>query len=86
MKKAEKLTGSAVRQSSSSWSATAGKVARSTFWSIDRNFDRSLLESIDRFSAEKKNARKMQKNKSKTKLNVKSTKESNKLNVDSVWS
>jgi hypothetical protein len=28
----------------------------------------------------------MQKDKSKTKLNVKSTKESNKLNVDSVWS
>jgi hypothetical protein len=28
----------------------------------------------------------MQKNKSKTKLNVKSTKESKKLNVNSVWS
>jgi len=64
MKKEEKLTGSAMRQCSSSWSATVGKVARSNFKSIDRNLDRSLLESIDRFSVEKKNARKIHKNKS----------------------
>jgi len=40
MKKEEKLTGSAVRQYSSSWSATAEKFARSNFISIDRNVDR----------------------------------------------
>jgi len=63
LKKVEKLTDSAVRQCSSSWSATVGKIDQSTFWSIDRNFDRSLLKLIDRFSTKRKNARKMQKNK-----------------------
>jgi hypothetical protein len=47
MKKVEKLTDSTVRQCSSSWSATAGKVDRSIFISIDLNFDRSILKSID---------------------------------------
>lgn len=52
MKKVEKLTSSAVRQCSSSWSATAGKLW-SNVWPIDQNFDRSLSKSIDRLSAEK---------------------------------
>jgi hypothetical protein len=75
-----------VRQCSSSWSATTGKVDRSIFWSIDRNFNRSLLESINRFFAEKKNATEMQKNKSKTKLKSKYAQDSKKLSESSVWS
>jgi hypothetical protein len=51
-KRKKKLTGSAVKQCSSNWSATAGKVAQSNFGSINLKVDRSLLESIDRFSAE----------------------------------
>jgi hypothetical protein len=47
MKKEEKLTGSAMRQCSSSWSAAAENVAQSSFGSVDQNFDRSLIESID---------------------------------------
>jgi hypothetical protein len=43
IKKEEKLTDYAVRQCSSSWSATARKVARSNFWSIVRNLDRSII-------------------------------------------
>ncbi len=54
-------------------------VARSNNWSIDRYFDRSLLMSIDRFAAEEKNARKIEKIKSKTKLKSKYAQNSNKL-------
>jgi len=59
-------------------------VARLNIWSIDRNFDRSLLMSIDRFSAEEKNARKIQEIKSKTKLKSKYAQDNKKLSGGSV--
>jgi len=75
LKNPEKLTGSAVRQCSSSWSATAKNVARPTFWSINRLYN-SSIDSLQK--------RKMHTNNFKTKLKTKYEQDSKKLDVDSV--
>jgi len=66
-----------VRQCSSSWSADAGKVDRSTLNEIDRKLDRSII-------CRKEKCKKDAGNKSKTNLKSKYAQDNKKLNVGSV--